>query len=306
MQPEHRKSFHKYYQEKILPEIHRLERLRQAQNIKHKIAQIVLAFSIILFVPSYFYVQSSSLDEHSIVTWAYGIIIAIFIFIGPFYYLEPKNFTSKINSNLIKSFLDFFGGFIHLTKKGPDKKVLAHSMLFEDFKKIHYRHCFKKNYLGMDVQISELDLENKDKEDIFSGIVVELQLTKNFFSQTIITEHKFSQSGFVSNVLKNMPKSTIQDTGLAALFDLYTKSEGEGKMVARNAVLNQLSQLKSAYKSHDIRAYFGQNSVIIAIPSIRESLTFGELQTTISDNGKLEKLFAEFIEVLITADALRG
>lgn len=306
MQAAHKKNFHKYYQEKISKEIQNLEKLRQKQNIKHKLAQIILVFSIILFVPLYFYVQNSDLSSDPLVLGVYGTIIAIFLFVGPFYYLEPRNFTKKLNSALIKVFLDFFGGFIFLQKKGIHKKVLEKSMLFDDFKKITYQYDFKKDYLGMEVEINELELENKDKEDVFQGVVAQIQLKKSFFSETVITEHKFNQNGFVAKAASAMQKINIEVPNFATTFDLYSKSEVEAKIIARATVLEQLKQLKNAYKSSDIRAYFAQNSVIIAIPSIREKLEFGELQTTITDYGKLEKLFAEFVEVLAMTDVLRA
>src|SRR5574344_822807 len=291
MQQEFKRKFNRFYQDKIQPKIYEREKERKQRLLKHKIAEIALSLAVLAFVPVFIYAQVENLANDPVIWTVYWIIIGVFVFAAPFYYSDPRKFYKENTKVFIDIFKTFWEPCVLELKKGINKSVILKSQIVTQFSKMKNRLFFKKNFNNVEVEVLDGLLETGD-EEIFNGVFAKLTLPKSYNAKVLILGYGASLSD-IPAVDLNLSKSNLENRYYSVYFDNLEFANS----FVNPELLKYLDNIKTIFKSTEIRVFLENNELYLAMPVFREEIEFGDLYKTITDNGLLEKITFEIVEL---------
>lgn len=135
----------------------------------------------------------------------------------------------------------------------------------------------------------------------FKGIIVELDMNKNFDGHTFILEKgakglKVDDSKFES--------IQLEDVEFAASYNVYSDSQIESRYLLTTAFIDRLQKLKETFDAEYVRVAFKDNKVVLAIHTNRDMFRMAQYLTKTGKETFI-KLFKEIVSVLDVVEALK-
>lgn len=93
-------------------------------------------------------------------------------------------------------------------------------------------------------------------------------------------------------------KISLEDIKFSKKFDIYSSDEVEARYLVNPAFMERLLNLKTSFKSKNIRAAFYNNKLIIALSSEIDFFEIGNLHTSLHDEKYLNKFYNELSSIL--------
>lgn len=135
----------------------------------------------------------------------------------------------------------------------------------------------------------------------FKGIIVELDMNKNFDGHTFILEKgakglKVDDSKFES--------VQLEDVEFAKVYNVYSDSQIESRYLLTTAFIDRLQNLKETFNAEYVRVAFKDNKVVLAIHTNRDMFSMAQYLTKTGQETFI-KLFKEIVSVLDVVEALK-
>ena len=135
----------------------------------------------------------------------------------------------------------------------------------------------------------------------FKGIIVELDMNKNFDGHTFILEKgakglKVDDSKFES--------VQLEDVEFAKAYNVYSDSQIESRYLLTTAFIDRLQNLKETFNAEYVRVAFKDNKVVLAIHTNRDMFSMAQYLTKTGQETFI-KLFKEIVSVLDVVEALK-
>ena len=135
----------------------------------------------------------------------------------------------------------------------------------------------------------------------FKGIIVELDMNKNFDGHTFILEKgakglKVDDSKFES--------VQLEDVEFAKVYNVYSDSQIESRYLLTTAFIDRLRNLKETFNAEYVRVAFKDNKVVLAIHTNRDMFSMAQYLTKTGQETFI-KLFKEIVSVLDVVEALK-
>lgn len=306
---EYRKKFHKYYYEQIAPLLREFEELRNKEMIKVKTYKnlAVLSTFIMIILSVFFILTNSQIPLQNnlsfIKTIIFGVVI-VCLFLGLAGNI-PIGFNQKVKEAIINTFLEFFGNFDWYSNEKFSAEEINYYNLF-DYVKSSSGGCdsdyFEGKYKNLKIIISEALLINEDVP-IFNGVLVQIELNKNFNAHTIIVE-KCLTSIDAGAFWQNVEKVELEDIEFNKMFKVFSDDQVEARYILTPSMMERFKNLKETFKTTGIRAAFKDKSLLIAIPSNKNLFEVCDFKKPVTDTGQIQELFEEFVAVLSLVDVL--
>ncbi|MBP3687070.1 MAG: DUF3137 domain-containing protein [Alphaproteobacteria bacterium] len=200
------RQFRAFYDEKLKGQYEELEEKRKPY-LKRFCWRAVL---LIVFVAGsyYFGILNYMVEKDNDVAgtiWGFALLL-----LCAYWWQPVENYKQDTKMLAMNKILSFWGNLTYRTCPGEvhSQTVLKQSMLFDAFNRREYDDCFEGSYNGVKIAVSEQELRDvhgsgKNKRDvqIFKGILISLEMNKQFDGQTVVHAKKWGLISVLAAIL---------------------------------------------------------------------------------------------------------
>ena len=305
-------EFENFYQTVLEPKFADIEAIRK-KYLRYFIFGIFMVFvllpiiCIVLFgifllqnTDEYFYQSQFSADEIF-----FGLLIITAIISSPIFF-----YKKHAKKAVMPEFIKYFGDFKYTYMGTIDKDIIYKSLLFDTFNQRKGDDYFSGIYLNTKMTISEEDLTYitiRDKKlhvkQIFKGIIIQLEMNKNFSSKTVVFKDKgifnfLQQSG-------GLQKVALEDSIFEKEFEVYSNDQLEARYLLTTAFMERMLAVRNAYKTNKIQFSFFDNSLLIAINTPKNMFESTSLFRKTTDRKIINQAFEQFLSVMSIIELLK-
>lgn len=314
-----RKKFYQYYYDKIAKDLTKFEEYRQPELNKYNFWFYSSILAGIIGACVFIYFMNTLPSD---VFWGKGhhdglselIIDLTALIVSGLYFLAwkvKKAFEKRVKEGVIQSFLSFFGNFSWSMTEKISPERLEYSGLTGSITSTKSDDYFEGSYKGLKIIISEVELirvSGKNRQKIFEGLFIELEMSKNSNAHTIITEdiaiNNLLSNGYLPMNFPNKEKVSLEDPEFEKTFNVFSDDQIEARFILTTAFMQRLKNLKNIYNACGIRASIRGKSILIALPCKKDMFILGDVKRPVTDSGELQTLFEEFNAVLALVEIL--
>ena len=310
-----RKEFYNRYEKFIIPTLEKYENDRK--KMFKSISTMIIIFIIVIMFPV------------SVITLIIHTFDAFIVFL---YFLVGVSFTSsmlyfmvkKIFENIIKikimskictcfpnliwkkpNFLEIYlkpfskyANFpINFTNdiSGYDYKV---SNLIPSFSKIFFDDCFNGEHNNVKFTIMETETQTENKNAVFKGVIITLDMNKNFKGNTIIRV----DSIFHTAPSENLHHTVLEDIEFEKKFDVFTDDDVEARYLITPSFMERLKSMQVAFMADKISVSFYKNKFFIALYTNKDLFALGSLTKKVCDEKQFLIMFEEILSIIRLID----
>ena len=136
------------------------------------------------------------------------------------------------------------------------------------------------------------------------GLVIEIDMPKNFTGDTVIFERAFSNIFVEKNKLKVFTKTELEDIEFNKKYSLYTTDQIEARYVLTTGFMEALKNIRFKFNSDYMRLRFKDNRITI-FTSVRKDLFVMGKREKFTDLNVFNELFEELYSVLSLVEELK-
>lgn len=219
-------------------------------------------------------------------------------------------YKRKAKNQVMPEFIRYFGDFEYAFMKSIDDMTIEKSMLFKEYNTHlgddYFCGCFQD--VGMIISEEKLlFIEHREKttsvQNIFSGILILLEMNKNFSGQTVVLKDKGIFNAF--NQMKGLQKVALEDSLFEKEFEVYSNDQLEARYLLTTAFMERMLKVRQAYKSNKIQFSFFDNKLLIAIDAKKNMFESTSLFRKTTDRKLIDETFEQFISVMAIIELLK-
>lgn len=314
-----RAGFEQYYQNNLLTRFAGMEAVRK-KYLRFFIIAMITTFVIIpgimigLFLTflsqngGNFHYESQG--DFPLGLIFFGILVLITIVSTPIVIYKRKS-----KSQVMPEFIKYFGDFHYEYQSYIDDTILNMSKLFKDYNCHSGDDFFDGKYKDVQMIISEENLvyqttDSKGRSrnsQVFKGIVIMLEMNKNFKGQTIVLKdwgifNSFHKLGVWGN---RMQKITLEDSIFEKEFEVYGSDQLEARYLLTTAFMERMLKVRDAYKTNKIQFSFFDNKLLIAIKTNQNMFESTSIFRSCTDRKMIDETFEQFVSVMAIIDILK-
>lgn len=106
-----------------------------------------------------------------------------------------------------------------------------------------------------------------DVNIVFNGIIIRLDMNKNFISKTIIKNDTGKIGNFFQSKHTNLENVRLEDPLFENEFEVYSENQVEARVLLTTSFMDRLLKLKELFQSSQIECSFYDNELLMMIPS---------------------------------------
>lgn len=293
-----RMNFHKNYHEFLVPNLYMFEKQRKWQLFKAILWTIVLLCASAAYF--WFMIKFEIKGKHSA---DLGVILLILGLSQ--YYLHKKMFEGTLKAKFIQSICNCFGNIKYKSYySNEDLRIFPQVGLFPDFTTSITDDCFKGKYKNVNIEIIESEFEKgsgKNSTTVFNGLLIKLDMNKNFKGHTLLMEDKFLHK----SPLPNLRHTELEDVKFEKKYDVFTNDEIEARYILTPTFMERLTAIKTAFKCKSVRCAFYANQLFIAMATKQDLFSLGSLVKPVADPKQFTDFCAQFVSILALIDHLK-
>lgn len=291
-------NFHKNYHEFLVPNLYMFEKQRKWQLIKAILWTIILLCASIAYF--WFVIKFEIKGKH---TGDPGIILLV---LGLSQYcIHKKIFESNLKDKFIQSICKCFGNIQYKNYYLDDElRIFSQVGLFPDFTSSTTDDAFRGSYKDVNIEIIEGEFikgSGRNSSTVFKGLLIKLDMNKNFKGHTLLMEDKL----FHKSPLSNLRHTELEDVKFEKRYDVFTDDEIEARYILTPTFMERLTAIKTAFKCKSVRCAFYQNKLFIAMKTDKDLFSLGSLIKPVSDTKQFTDFCVQFISVLALIDHLK-
>ena len=297
--------FDEYYWRKIYPLMIEKEKVRQKYLAAFK--RIIIISCIVPPIVIYLlWYCANKYDKEWIVDFIYfAMAINAYILRAPY-----AKYKSKVKNDIMSLFINFFDGFSYRFKEGLTHYEIKDNYIFPDFDKIEADDCFYGSYNEVNIRICEEKLLKYRKnnkhgkyESVFRGIVLEIDMNKNFEHHTFVVKDKGMFNRF--HIYSGFERVALEDVVFEKDFEAYSQNQIEARYLLTTAFMERMLKLKELYKGKDIQFSFNDSKVMIAINTKQNMFEPCSLFKSNLQEGQIYNVFEQFITIFSVIEVLK-
>lgn len=183
---------------------------------------------------------------------------------------------------------------------------LNSQILHSDFSSVVVDDVFTGQYKDVNYNIVEAiyrkEVRSKGSKSsshqrIFNGLLITLDMNKNFNSHTIIRPEVFELI-----TVKDLKKTTLEDVEFEKKFNVYTNDEVDARYLITPSFMERLNNIKLSFKAPFIECAFYQDKLIIAMDSLPDMFHVGSIWKPLTDESQYFQMFEEILSIIKLID----
>lgn len=307
-----RAGFDNFYQTILEPKFSGIETVRK-KYLRFFIIGILIIFVIlpaILIGLFWFYLLQNNGEFHYQGDLPLGTIFFVLLVIIAIVSSPVFLYKRKAKNQVMPEFIRYFGDFEYAFMKSIDDMTIEKSMLFKEYNTHlgddYFCGCFQD--VGMIISEEKLQfVEQHEKgisiQKVFNGILILLEMNKNFSGQTVVLKDKGIFNAF--NQMKGLQKVALEDSLFEKEFEVYSNDQLEARYLLTTAFMERMLKVRQAYKSNKIQFSFFDNKLLIAIDTKKNMFESTSLFRKTTDRKLIDETFEQFISVMAIIELLK-
>lgn len=265
-------------------------------------------FVIILFFAVMWHFKMNMSDTWSItapfvITYAGALLTIISCY--------SKKFESRIKKQIMPIVCDCFENLRWIEKPIVDHFIYTHSgLISKSYNKVTTDDVFEGTFRNVPLKIEEneyweITRKRNSKGEyvehtqvIFKGVIVTLQMNKNFTGHTLVKPDSLTKSVDVSG----LRHTTLEDVKFEKQYDVFTNDEVEARYLLTPTFMERLTGVKNVFKAKKISCAFYQNNFILALDTRRDLFKLGSLFKKAGDTKQFFQMYEEIESILKLID----
>lgn len=310
-------GFEAFYQSRILPIMLDMEKVRK-KYLRYFILACCLA---VVAIPSlmwgifYFQVGASIAEQNSSSfadSAAYGLMAIIIAACGTPIALYKKKSKSKI----MPLMLQYFESFHYQYKKTIFVDV-AKTRLLDAYDMREGDDYFEGAYKNVPIKVSEEKFTQRklvyrnnkphyETVEVFHGILILLDMNKNFSGQTVVLQDKgfFNVFSKISHNLKGLSNVKLEDSVFEKEFEVFASDQIEARYLLTTGFMERMLKLRAAYHADKIEFSFFNNQLFIALETNRDMFEATSLFKTCLNKKLVEEAYLQIVSIFAIIDIL--
>lgn len=252
-----------------------------------------------------------------------GVLIFFAIVVYP---IAKKNFENKLKKLIMPYVCGCFPDLKWIENVDEitrNANMYISTGLFSDFDNAFFDDYFIGKYNGVNFEIREFEATKeigygKDKrtETIFDGVIVHLDMNKNFTGNTVLRPHglnintmtikwqKTLNSNEEAKVYKSpkLHKTTLEDVEFNKKFDVYTNDEVEARYLLTTSLMERLNTMQTAFNANKVAGSFYEGKFYIALYTNKDLFSIGSLNKNVCDKEQFNTMFEEILSIIKLID----
>lgn len=307
-----RAGFEKFFQTTLEPKFADMEAIRK-KYLRFFIIGLITMFIVIPAICAalfWIFLQQNNGEFHyhgdlPLGLIFFGLLILIAIVSSPIFF-----YKRKAKNKVMPEFIKYFGDFQYRFMNYIDNATISKSQLFDEYNTHLGDDYFEGTYQDVGMIISEEKLQlvrQKEKgvsvKNIFEGIIILLEMNKNFSGQTVVLKDK----GFLNvfSKIRGLQKVALEDCLFEKEFEVYSNDQLEARYILTTAFMERMLKVREAYKSNKIQFSFFDNQLLIAITSPENMFESTSLFRKTTDRKMIDETFEQFISVMAIIEQLK-
>lgn len=313
-----RLGFEDYYQNVLQPKFSGLEAERK-KYLRYFILGLLIVFVVIPLICIglfwWFLEQNNgNLSYHyegeAPIGWILlGLMILIVLTATPL-----RIFKRKAKGRVMPEFIKYFGDFYYSYQRYIDDITLEKSRLFRDYNRHSGDDFFIGEYRGVGMTISEENLKfhisdgkKSSTSTVFKGIVILLEMNKNFSGQTIVLKDWgiFNSFHRLGNLGSGLKRIVLEDSAFEKEFEVYGSDQLEARYLLTTAFMVRMLKVRDAYKSNKIQFSFFDNKLLISIETPVNMFETTSVFRSTTNRKLINQTFEQFASIMEVIDILK-
>lgn len=287
-------NFYNNYHNLIVPEISKFEEMR-----KRKLFKAVTLSSLLIIA---------------------GIVLCVLIFCAPgkkdirlpaalimlglvVYATIKKNFENLLKDNVMGFVVRCFGDSVRWGHFYGNHELFKEAGAIPYYERVADDDVFFGVYKGVNYHIVESEYEKgsgKSRTTTFKGVVIKLDMNKEFSSHTIVCSDNLLHLSPISS----LKRTALEDVEFEKKYDVFTNDPVDARYLLTPAFMEKLKNISLAFHCNNIKCSFYRNNLIIAISTGTDLFSIGSLVKTVVDKKQFAELLEQFMSILALIDQL--
>ena len=212
-----------------------------------------------------------------------------------------KDFENSIKEKIMPTVCSCFGNMKWSCNYYNDDGLFLSSCVVPNFTSKSYDDIFKGSYKDVKIEIAEAEYEigsGKSRRIVFDGVIVKLNMNKNFISHTVINTNRFIKM----SPSKNLHRTELEDVEFNKKFNVFTNDEVDARYLITTSFMERLKNMKTAFSANSVSCAFYNHFLIIALHTNRDLFSIGSLIKPICDEQQFFTMFEEILSIVKLID----
>lgn len=214
-----------------------------------------------------------------------------------------KNFENKIKEQIMPSVCRCFGDFTWRPNY-EWHRTFVDSGVIKNYTRVDVDDVFIGSYKSVGIKVIEAMYETgsgRYRQTVFDGVIVKLDMNKNFKGHTILTDDKL----FHNSPVRHLKRTELEDVEFEKKYDVFTDDPIEARYILTPALMEKIKKIKVAIYCKELKCAFYQNNLIISIATGDKDLfSIGSLVRPVADPEQFKELMEQFVSILELIDIL--
>lgn len=291
----------KFYRE-IAPKIKKFDNERIKTLIKtfcFFIPMIILG--IFLVIAPLFFTEKWNINDPDVIKFLTGIGITFIISAFVLYFSRQKNFENKIKTHIMPTVCNSFPKLSWVPGLYLDFTMLKNSFLLNNYDSFESDDIFKGQFKDVNFDIIESKFTSgsgKNRATIFEGVIIKLDMNKNFTGNTVIRPNTLLHSS-PSPILKH---TELEDINFEKKFDVFTDDEVEARYLITPSFMERLNEMKVAFKADKVSCAFYNKYLFVALQTPEDLFSICSLFKKVDDPKQFFTMFEEILSIIKLID----
>ena len=293
-----RNEFYENYNKKIVPVVQQFETQRKIRLVLAVFLVIILSVPGVFFLWTAFFTGMDSDSQEGAIQIGALFLCATWLA----WRSIKKGFENKIKSKIMPTVCSCFGAMRWYEGRYTDNEFMfSNSCVIPDYTSSSYDDVFEGIYKDVGIEIIEAEYDRgsgKNRRTVFNGVIVKLDMNKNFKGHTVIKP---------DGILHTSPKSSLKHTTLEDVvfekkFDVFTDDEVEARYLITTAFMDRLNNMKTAFQANEISCAFYDKYLFIALSTPKDLFSLGSLTKSVNDSQQYFQMYEQMVSIVKMID----
>ncbi len=295
-----RNEFTERFYKQIVPKIQKYENERKtilAKTICFSIMMILAGILIIILNISLQYKGYVENFDENLGKITCALFAGAFL-IFPFF---KKKFENKIKEKTMPIVCMCFPNLKWSPNLYGSSSMFKNSFLINDYDDSDYDDIFRGQFKDVNFDIIESEFtkgSGKNKTTIFDGVIIKLEMNKNFTGHTVIKPDTLMHT----TPSKTLRHTELEDIQFEKKFDVFTDDEVEARYLITPSFMERLNAMKVAFKADKISCTFYEKYLFVALSTKKDLFSICSLFKKVDDPKQFFTMFEEILSIIKLID----
>lgn len=219
--------------------------------------------------------------------------------------IRDKQFEKTIKSILMPKICPHFGNLKWF--KTNSALPISDTHIIPHYNRQDVDDSFEGEYQNTKFSIYESTYEyesghgkNRTIRTIFEGILLKIEIHKEFSGNTVIRPSSFNNSN-----TSGLKKTELEDVVFEKIFDVYTTNEIEARYLITPALMERINNIKKVFEANKIYCSFYKQNLYIGLSNSKDYFKICDMNKPLNDYSQFITMINEIISIYKLIDYLK-